>query len=88
MTLTPPDPKRCQALKPNGNTFMTLGGRPWHERCTAKLVVISAEKEPNPLDGLCGSMSLCASCLEVMLNQLGAGKHTLTAVEPTDEHPV
>ena len=43
--LTPPDPKQCQAMKPNLYTFMTLGGRPGHDRCTNKPVWIATEKK-------------------------------------------
>jgi hypothetical protein len=60
--LVPADPARCQAdIKPG--SFMTLGPRRW-ERCEAKPAVIVAEFRPGQ-DGRKGSMSLCASCLEV-----------------------
>lgn len=67
--LTPPDLKQCQAEKPNGNSFMTLGGRPGMERCKNKPKWIATEKKPGP-DGLTGSMSLCAGCRKVMEKQM------------------
>lgn len=66
--LEPPDLTRCQALRPNGCTFMTLGGRPGLERCTNEPTVILAETSPGD-DGLMGSMSLCDSCLAVFRRQ-------------------
>jgi len=66
--LTPPDRDRCQAEKPNGNTFMTLGGRPGLVRCENKPVVIIHETEPDR-NGLLGSMSLCQGCLKVFNEQ-------------------
>ena len=68
--LTPPDFDRCQAEKPNGNTFMTLGGRPGLVRCREKPLYIVTEKEPGS-DGQRGSMSLCESCHDVAIDQLG-----------------
>ncbi len=68
--LTPPDPKQCQAEKPNGHSFMTLGGRPGRERCTSKPVVIAKENKPGS-DGKRGSMSLCSGCLAQLRKQLG-----------------
>ena len=70
ITLTPPDLNRCQAEKPNGNTFMTCGGLPAMERCDAKPAVIVTEAKPGA-DGLCGSMSLCNDCWKVLLRQCG-----------------
>lgn len=67
--LTPPDPKQCQAEVPNGNSFMTLGGRPGRERCTNKPLWIATEKVPGA-DGLTGSMSLCQRCREQMEKQM------------------
>ena len=73
--LTPPDETRCQAMVPNGYTFMTLGGVPGHERCSNKPVVIVEEVEPG-FDGRCGSMSLCAACFEVFREQYeGSWRH-------------
>lgn len=68
--LTPPDPKQCQAEKPNGHSFMTLGGIPGHVRCSEKPAAIVYETKEGA-DGLKGSMSLCDSCLNVALKQLG-----------------
>ena len=44
--LTPPDLGQCQAIKPNGHTFMTLGGRPGMERCKSKPVWLATENHP------------------------------------------
>ena len=71
MRLTPPDLIRCQAEKPNGNSFMTLGGKPGWERCTAVSVWVATEIVPGK-DGKKGSMSLCEECRQVMLKQLGS----------------
>lgn len=68
-TLTPPDLAQCQAEIREGS-FMTLGPRSMI-RCTNKPSVIIEEKEPNPKDGLRGSMSLCPDCLEQAKRQLG-----------------
>ena len=64
--LIPADPERCQTDIPNGNTFMTLGGRPGYNRCENKPIIIATQ---NNQDG--GSMSLCASCWKKALEQLG-----------------
>ncbi len=40
------DLDQCQAEKPNGHSFMTLGGRPGLVRCTNKPSVIITEDEP------------------------------------------
>jgi hypothetical protein len=61
--LIPPDLERCQAEKPNGHTFMTLGGSPGRERCKDKPTVIVKEKKPGK-DGQCGSMTLCTRRLD------------------------
>lgn len=74
--LTPPDLKRCQAEKPNGHSFMTLGGVPGRVRCEDKPTVIVTEVVPGP-DGRRGSMSLCHHCWGVALKQLGA--YSITA---------
>jgi hypothetical protein len=74
--LIPPDLKRCQAEKPNGHSFMTLGGVPGRERCTDKPTVVVTEVAPGA-DGRRGSMSLCHHCWAVALEQLGA--YSITA---------
>jgi hypothetical protein len=66
-----PDLTRCQAEKPNGNSFMTLGGKPGLERCKDKPTVIVTEAVPGSY-GRRGSMSLCHHCWSVALKQLGA----------------
>jgi len=68
MKLTPPDRNRCQAEKPSGHSFMTLGGRPGLQRCFGKPTTIITEAEPGR-DGLRGSVSLCDSCLAVARRQ-------------------
>lgn len=67
--LEPPDKKRCQADKPNGHTFLTLGGSPGRVRCSNKPNVIATEKRAGP-DGQRGAMSLCFDCLAVMNKQM------------------
>ncbi len=68
--LTPPDLKRCQAEKPNGHSFMTLGGNlGGRERCDARPTVIATEIKPGK-DGQIGSMSLCDDCADVLQTQM------------------
>jgi hypothetical protein len=74
--LTPPDLRRCQADKPNGHSFMTLGGTPRRVRCDEAPTVIVTEVAPDA-DGRRGSMSLCHHCWAVALKQLGA--YSITA---------
>jgi len=69
VVLTPPDLERCQAKKPNGVNFLTLGGRPEMIRCTDKPTVIAKEIKPGK-DGLRGSMSLCTHCLLKFMTQM------------------
>jgi hypothetical protein len=68
--LIPADLTQCQAEKPNGHSFMTLGGQPGLVRCKRVPVYIAFEKEPNPVDGLRGSMSLCEECKSVHEEQM------------------
>lgn len=77
--LTPPDPKQCQAEKPNGNSFMTLGGRPGMLRCENKPSVIVYENKPG-VDGQKGAMSLCKSCLAVLNKQMPVGYVRVEAI--------
>lgn len=63
-----PDIAQCQAEKPNGHTFMTLGGSPGMERCTNFPSIIIVEVEPGS-DNKCGSMSLCTDCFRVFKEQ-------------------
>ena len=67
--LIPPDKKQCQAEKPNGHSFMTLGGRPGRERCTNKPTMLATEKKPGK-DGQRGSMTVCDECFSVMQKQM------------------
>lgn len=69
MSLTPPDLKQCQAEKPNGHSFMTLGGVPKLERCKNKPKYLAKEKKPGA-DGQIGSMTLCESCKKQMDKQM------------------
>lgn len=62
--LVPPDLNQCQAEKPNGNSFMTLGGRPGRVRCKNPPTHLVTETEPGE-DGKTGGMSLCDDCLAV-----------------------
>lgn len=78
--LIPPNKKQCQAEKPNGNTFMTLGGIPGRVRCTNKPFVIVIEREPNPQDGMRGSMSMCPECFAVFKEQNDITNYKLRAV--------
>jgi hypothetical protein len=80
MKLTPPDIQQCQAEKPNGHSFMTLGGAPGRVRCTALPEVIVKETKKGK-DGLRGSMALCAECLEVAKKQLGEKAFKVTRIE-------
>ncbi len=78
--LIPPDLGQCQAEKPNGHNFMTLGGRPGLVRCTNKPVTIATEKNPGT-DGQFGSMSLCNECWMKMIEQLGDNFATFKPIE-------
>jgi hypothetical protein len=69
-SLTPPDLERCQAEIIEGS-FMTLGPRS-RSRCEAVPTVVVTEKKPPEGSKLKGSMSLCASCKEVLIKQKGA----------------
>jgi hypothetical protein len=82
-TLTPPDLKRCQAEKPNGNTFMTLGGRPGRVRCDQLPIYIATENKAGA-DGQRGSMALCNDCSAVLIEQLGKDYATLTPITDVD----
>ncbi len=70
--MIPIDKDRCQAEKPNGEGFMTLGGGHKMVRCENKPTIIITEKQAGK-DGLFGSMSLCDDCLKVALEQLPQG---------------
>jgi hypothetical protein len=70
--MIPIDKERCQAEKPNGQSFMTLGGGHKMIRCESKPTVIVTETQAGS-DGLKGSMCLCDDCLEVAKKQLPLG---------------
>ncbi len=68
--IEPLDVERCQAEKPNGNSFMTFGGVPGLERCKSRPAFVLVEKNPGK-DGLHGAMTLCRECLTVFTKQVG-----------------
>lgn len=70
--MIPIDKERCQAEKPNGESFMTLGGGHKMIRCENKPTVIATETTAGE-DGLKGSMTLCDECLKVAEKQLPEG---------------
>jgi hypothetical protein len=80
MSLTPPDLQQCQAEKPNGQNFMTMGGRHKMIRCKKKPLFIVTEKAPDEY-GLKGSMSLCPDCLTVFLKQMPDGHAEVARIE-------
>lgn len=65
--LIPPDFEQCQAY-PNvaRHSFMTLGPRPEPVRCKNRPVWLAVETKPGK-DGLHGSMTVCQSCCELMM---------------------
>lgn len=77
--LIPPDLKRCQAEKPNGCTFMSLGGVPRMIRCKNTPEFVAKERKPGK-DGRRGSMSICRECLGVMVSQRGPNYAKLTPI--------
>lgn len=65
--LIPPDFDRCQAFPDVArHSFMTLGPRPTPVRCDQKPVWLAVEIKPGR-DGLHGSMTVCQSCCELMM---------------------
>jgi len=73
--MQPIDVSQCQAFKPNGHSFMTLGGKPGLERCQDPPTHIVVENQPGE-DQRRGAMSLCTSCLTVARKQLPEGNFT------------
>lgn len=71
-SLIPADLTRCQAEKPNGESFMTLGGGHKMVRCENAPVWVAYETKPGP-DGKRGSMSLCYPCRVVFEKQMPKG---------------
>jgi len=65
-SLIPADLTRCQAEKPNGESFMTLGGGHKMVRCENAPTCVVYEMKAGP-DGKCGSMSLCRKCRDVFV---------------------
>lgn len=82
--LEPPDVNQCQCMKPNGNTFMTLGGVVGMVRCTNKPVAIATEVQPRE-DGLRGSMSLCLECWAACIKRMGAFHASYEPILPQKE---
>lgn len=83
--LIPPDPQRCQAEKMPPYSFMSLGP-PHRVRCTNEPVALVAETVCDD-QGLCGSMTLCAECLEVFKKQVGFVRHIVATIErPAPAH--
>lgn len=76
----PPDTNQCQSEKPNGHTFMTLGGRLELTRCKNKPVFIVRETAVPAKDGLCGAMSMCAECFVVFSKQVGMNGKILETI--------
>lgn len=66
MKLVPPDRKQCQAEKPNGANFLSLGAKIQYTRCKEKPYVIVSQ----PKDRLNGQMSLCRACLLKFMEQV------------------
>lgn len=80
--LTPPDPKRCQAIKRVGAFAF---GPPSDTRCSNAPTVIATEKKPGK-DGLVGSMSLCDACSQILrIQQPGFAKFDAITV-PKKRH--
>ena len=82
--LISPDLECCQAEKPNGHTFMTLGGTPRRERCKDKPTVVVTEVKLGQ-DGRRGSMSLCHPCWAQMLKQLGGWTISAEPIIPKEK---
>ena len=66
--LVPPDETQCQAER--RNSFMRMGS-PEIERCNNKPKWVVTEAKPGD-DGKRGSMSLCETCYNHMVQQLGS----------------
>lgn len=84
--LIPPDRKQCQAMKPNGNSFMTLGGVSGLVRCATTPTVIAKENSPGD-DGRKGSMALCDPCAAKLVEQAGANYARLIPIRKSSRTP-
>jgi len=75
------DVNQCQAEKPNGNSFMTLGGIPGLERCknVPKYIVIERTMKEEE-DNFQGAMSMCVDCKNVFITQMASklGSYAIT----------
>jgi hypothetical protein len=79
--LTPLDYEQCQAEKPTGHSFMTLGNGPKMIRCTEKPTHVATERDVGE-DGQRGAMTLCDACMNRMIDQLGCGYAEIRKIEP------
>lgn len=85
MELEPVDKERCQTLKPNGHSFMTMGGVPGLTRCKNSPIVIAVEAKEDS-EGVRGSMSMCEECLEVARKELPSSFFDIvTIVTPSNQ---
>jgi hypothetical protein len=76
---------RCQAEKPNGCTFMTLGGKPGLIRCKNKPKYIAIEKTMKIKDDdFQGAMSMCINCKDVFITQMASRLHDYAIAELID----
>lgn len=82
--IAPADVNRCQAEKPNGATFMSMGGRPELVRCKDVPSVIVVENETDE-NGERGSMSLCEDCLKVAKQQLPENFFHVISITRSDD---
>ena len=74
--LTPVDLFRCQTEITTTLGPFRLGGPPkTTTRCTKEPTMVATEINPGE-DGLCGSMSVCDSCFEVMQKQMTGVHYT------------
>ena len=81
IVLAPVDLNQCQSEKPNGCTFMSLGGVPGLKRCNNKPLCVLTQLIPDPKDGLCGAMSLCPECFAVFFKQHGMNNIKLESID-------
>ena len=66
--LQPINVDHCQALIPNGNTFMTLGGVPGLIECRKVPQWLATEVKVR--EGMRGSMALCHDCKDTCETQM------------------
>ena len=79
--LIPPDLTRCQVDVPNGDSFMTIGGKlGGRVRCSNVPRYIVYEIVAGD-DGRFGSMSMCQSCIEKFTEMFGNKVETNYRIE-------